>query len=69
MSEITAERLYNSAEVAQLLSTTPSQLCRWRKDGGGPGELREGAGLVWLSPSMPRYRPEYVEALLRGEKR
>lgn len=69
MSEKVADYLYNTVEVAQRLNTTPSQLCRWRKTGSGPEELREGAGLVWLTPSMPRYRPEYVEALIRGESR
>lgn len=63
------DRLYTSKEVASRLQTTPSQLCRWRKEGTGPEELREGTGLVWLSPTMPRYRPAYVEALIRGESR
>ncbi|GAB3077869.1 helix-turn-helix transcriptional regulator [Pedococcus soli] len=51
----TLPRLLTTAEVADLLSVTPSTLCRWRQQGMGPR-------VAWLSPSIPRYQLSDVTA-------
>lgn len=49
------EKLLTSEEVAEWMQVAPSTLCRWRQTGHGPR-------VVWLSPSIPRYRPSDVLA-------
>ena len=51
----TPPRLLTTAEVAELLSVTPSTLCRWRQQGMGPR-------FAWLSPNIPRYQLSDVTA-------
>ena len=41
--------LMTTAEVAEVLQVNRSTLSRWRASGTGPR-------VVWLSPTMPRYR-------------
>ena len=50
--------LMTSAEVAKVLQVNRSTLSRWRAAGIGPR-------VVWLSPSMPRYRRADVADWLR----
>ena len=51
----TLPRLLTTAEVADLLSVTPSRLCRWRQQGMGPR-------VAWLSPNIPHYQLSDVTA-------
>ena len=50
--------LLTTSEVAELLRVNRSTLSRWRSAGIGPR-------VVWLSPSMPRYRRADVADWLR----
>ena len=50
--------LLTTAEVADVLQVNRSTLSRWRAAGTGPR-------VVWLSPSMPRYRRADVIDWLR----
>ena len=50
--------LMTTAEVARLLQVNRSTLSRWRAAAIGPR-------VVWLSPSMPRYRRADVVDWLR----
>ena len=50
--------LMTTAEVAKVLQVNRSTLSRWRAAGIGPR-------VVWLSPSMPRYRRADVVEWLR----
>ena len=50
--------LMTTAEVAEMLQVNRSTLSRWRAAGTGPR-------VVWLSPSMPRYRRADVVDWLR----
>ncbi|UUZ45302.2 hypothetical protein LP422_03485 [Janibacter limosus] len=45
-------------EVARAVQVSPSTLCRWRQSGEGPR-------VTWLSPFIPRYRQEDVDARLK----
>lgn len=49
------EKLLTSEEVAEWMQVAPSTLCRWRQTGNGPR-------VIWLSPSIPRYRVSDVLA-------
>jgi predicted DNA-binding transcriptional regulator AlpA len=51
-------RPLTTAEVARLLQVNRSTLSRWRAAGSGPR-------VVWLSPTMPRYRRADVADWLR----
>ncbi len=51
--------LLTTAEVAQLLHVNRSTVCRWRSCNAGPP-------VVWLSPSIPRYRPDVRDWLERA---
>ena len=55
LNSVTLHRLLTTAEVADLLSVTPSTLCRWRQQGMGPR-------VAWLSQSIPRYQLSDVTA-------
>ncbi|GHH76297.1 helix-turn-helix transcriptional regulator [Promicromonospora soli] len=46
---IPADEFLTTEEVAAWLKVAPSTVCRWRLAGKGPR-------VVWLSPSLPRYR-------------
>ena len=50
--------LMTTAQVAEVLQVNRSTLSRWRAAGIGPR-------VVWLSPSMPRYRRADVIDWLR----
>jgi len=50
--------LLTTAEVAKVLQVNRSTLSRWRAAGTGPR-------VVWISPSMPRYRRADVADWLR----
>ena len=50
--------LMTTAEVAKVLQVNRSTMSRWRAAGTGPR-------VVWLSPSMPRYRRADVADWLR----
>ena len=50
--------LMTTAEVAKVLHVNRSTLSRWRSAGVGPR-------VVWLSPSIPRYRRADVADWLR----
>jgi predicted DNA-binding transcriptional regulator AlpA len=43
------DELLTTEEVATWLKVAPSTVCRWRLAGKGPR-------VVWLAPSLPRYR-------------
>lgn len=51
-------RLLTTKDVARAVQVSPSTLCRWRHSGEGPR-------VTWLSPFIPRYRREDVDAWLR----
>ena len=50
--------LMTTAQVAEMVQVNRSTLSRWRATGTGPRVL-------WLSPSMPRYRRADVADWLR----
>ena len=50
--------LMTTTEVAEVLQVNRSTLSRWRAAGTGPR-------VVWLSPTMPRYRRADVAEWLR----
>ncbi|WP_370543552.1 helix-turn-helix transcriptional regulator [Janibacter sp. YB324] len=52
-------RLLTTNEVARAVQVSPSTLCRWRQSGEGPR-------VTWLSPFIPRYRQEDVDAWLKS---
>lgn len=54
--------LLTTDEVAKVLRIDRSTLSRWRAQGVGPRA-------VWLSPSIPRYRRDDVEAWLAKNAR
>ena len=56
--EATLPQLLTTREVSRAVQVSPSTLCRWRQSGHGPR-------VTWLSPFIPRYRPEDVEAWLK----
>ena len=56
--EATLPRLLTTREVSRAVQVSPSTLCRWRQSGQGPR-------VTWLSPFIPRYRPEDVDAWLK----
>lgn len=51
------DRLLTTREVASLLAVAPSTVCRMRQQGSGPA-------VIWVTPSVPRYRLADVEAWL-----
>lgn len=56
--EATLPQLLTTREVSRAVQVSPSTLCRWRQSGHGPR-------VTWLSPFIPRYRPEDVDAWLK----
>lgn len=50
---IPADEFLTTEEVATWLKVAPSTVCRWRLASKGPR-------VVWLSPSLPRYRRDDV---------
>ncbi len=50
---IPADEFLTTEEVAAWLKVAPSTVCRWRL-------ARTGPCVVWLSPSLPRYRRDDV---------
>jgi predicted DNA-binding transcriptional regulator AlpA len=52
--------LLTTADVAEVLHVNRSTLSRWRASGTGPR-------VVWLSPTMPRYRRADVADWLRRQ--
>ena len=50
---VPADEFLTTEEVAAWLKVAPSTVCRWRLAGKGPR-------VVWLSPSLPRYRRDDV---------
>lgn len=51
-------QLLTTNDVARAVQVSPSTLCRWRQSGQGPR-------VTWLSPFIPRYRQEDVDAWLK----
>jgi predicted DNA-binding transcriptional regulator AlpA len=50
---VPTDEFLTTEEVATWLKVAPSTVCRWRLAGKGPR-------VVWLSPSLPRYRRDDV---------
>lgn len=60
--DATNEPLLMAAQVAERLQVSAATLCRWRRSGVGPR-------VVWLTPSMPRYREGDINEWLSGRSR
>jgi predicted DNA-binding transcriptional regulator AlpA len=48
-TSVPTDEFLTTEEVAAWLKVAPSTVCRWRLASKGPR-------VVWLSPSLPRYR-------------
>jgi len=49
ITALPTDELLTTEEVAAWLKVAPSTVCRWRLAGKGPR-------VVWLAPTLPRYR-------------
>lgn len=49
ITALPTDELLTTEEVATWLKVAPSTVCRWRMAGKGPR-------VVWLAPTLPRYR-------------